>query len=68
MKYEEIQQTLPHTNKERREGRGDILFGKNFDQLLTACFISVITVAISEEMLGQLIIQNSESHAITNRR
>ena len=56
MKYEEIQQTLPHTNKEGREGRGDILFGKNFDQLLTACFISVITVAISEEMLGQLII------------
>ena len=64
MKYEEIQQTLPHTNKEGREGRGDILFGKNFDQLLTACFISVITVAISEKMLGQLIIENSESHAI----
>ena len=55
-----------HTHKERREGggRGNILIGKNFDQLLTACFISVITVAISEEMLGQLIIQNSESHAI----
>ena len=53
-----------HTHT-KGEKRGNILIGKNVDQLFTACFISVITVAISEDMLGQLIIQNSESHAIT---